>query len=788
MGKGGTIVPDLIPEKHKKHTLWSIGGLAAVVIGLGCLAAGAQVHIVREFLTMFSGDELSIAVVFSCWLAGVSAGSATAGKTIHVASRPWNWFAITAIAASLIFPLLIILLRFTGEIGYHSTTGQLPSAGALLLTGLCFITPIAFFMGFTFPLACKVASEKDTKMLSVGRVYVLESIGAIAGGLLVSVVLPGFTSTLASLTILSIGLVGGLSLSTLGRQKFISRTSAVATALLLLLVATGIMSKIDDISTGWRFERMGTGARRIAWSDTPYQHLDLSSSGGQYNLFEQGKVTASFPDPYIARPRAHMVLLQHSNPRDVLRLGPTFGEFALAALYHPIRRLDMVQLDPGVINLVSQFLPAENKRALGDAKLHLHITDGRRFLNQSNEKWDLIFSDSPDPTTASLNRFYTREFFSIVRAHLKKGGVFGTRISSVVNLQGMDTGDRLRTIQLTMSSVFKNVLVIPGQETFLFASDSNHQLLDDPSSMEERMALNHVSDPHFFPQQLQMLVQPDLIHDLSKRLQAMGTKALNTDNRPVTYLQSIVAWSNMTKDPTGNIIKTMIKLPWWFWFVFSSSILSLAGLSISLRFSRAPEKQLLLASSISIAVVGATGMALELVLSYAYQSLVGSLYQELGLIVAAFMAGLVAAGTITQKILKKRRATAMAFTLALWSFALLSLLLPYALSSQILRRLPLHLAQAWILLLVFLTGAFTGTSFPLAARLVLRFSPKPGPIGGRLDAWDHAGASISVLFTGLIMIPLLGRAQTCFLLAIWCFMAGGIILIAFMRPRTANLQ
>ncbi len=776
---GGTKVPEAVPVK--KLSSPSVWGFASAMFGMGFMATGAQVHVVRDFLSMFAGDELSIAVVFACWLAGMSAGTWAGGLISRLTANPWRWFMLAGIGSAVLFPMMIILLRWTGTLYGLPSPGEIPSAGSLLATGVVFITPFPFSMGLTFPLACKAAPTHSDGSLVVGKVYILESLGAIAGGVAVGIILPGMTSAMTSIGILCLPLFLGISLANLGTHKIIAYSLILLILIVTALSLLGITTDLDEISTGWRFERMSSGGVRVAWSDTAYQHLDLSNAGGQYNLFAQGKITTSFPDPYSAKPRAHMILSQHPDPKLVLLVGSTFAEFTPAALFHPIQRLDIVDLDPGVMSLLKPFLNKDESKALGDDRVFIHMTDGRRFLNQSTRRWDLIFSDSPDPSTASLNRFYTREFYTLVQKHLKGSGVFCTRVSSVINLQGMEMGDRVRSIELTMESVFSHVLVLPGQETFLCASDKDHVLLDNPDALAARISSLHVQDPRFSPQQFKMLVQAEFVRDLQQKLHAMGQRPLNTDERPVTYLQSLVAWSKMTKDPAGNIIQTLMSLPSWFWFILSASIILFAGIFVLFRSSSKPGNKALGISSICVAVVGASGIAMELVLSYAYQSLAGSLYRELGLIVAAFMAGLVLGGVIVQRLLKHHPATALSLAALLFAFAVFNALLPLLLSSDITDSLPMYLTQLWIITLVLFTGSFTGTIFPVAAQLALKATGQAGYTGGRLDAWDHGGASISVLITGLILIPMMGRTQTCLVLAMWCFLAGMIALIMNKR-------
>ena len=98
-------------------------------------------------------------------------------------------------------------------------------------------------------------------------------------------------------------------------------------------------------------------------------------------------------------------------------------------------------------------------------------------------------------------------------------------------------------------------------------------------------------------------------------------------------------------------------------------------------------------------------------------------------------------------------------------------------SLALLGALPMGLAQAWLLLLVLITGAGTGVVFPLAGQIAVREGAPLGRAAGSLDAWDHLGAALGALLAGVVWVPVLGRTATCLLLACLCGLAGVVNLM-----------
>jgi spermidine synthase len=84
----------------------------------------------------------------------------------------------------------------------------------------------------------------------------------------------------------------------------------------------------------------------------------------QYSLMENGKYVSSFPDEYTHAPLAHLFLTQHPNPKNVLLIGGGIEGTIKEMLKYPIESLDYVQLDPKIIEVVKEYLPAEDRKPL----------------------------------------------------------------------------------------------------------------------------------------------------------------------------------------------------------------------------------------------------------------------------------------------------------------------------------------------------------------------------------------------------------------------------------------
>ena len=741
--------------------------------GLGCFATASQVSLVREFLAVFAGNELCLGVIFACWFLGIVIGADSGGRMAQRAGYgPLRLWIISGLMVAIL-PLVFVLLRAWRGI-LSIPPGELPGLGDLLLSGLALITPFCLLIGMSFPLMCRFASQDDQKTI-IGRVYVIESLGAIVGGLCIGVLLAGWTLPFESMVITALPLLAGLAWTAFYRLRIIPGCIFAGTGLAaLVLMIMGGVAALDELTAGKRFDDLQTGAERTAWADTPYQHLDLAKQGEQVVLFADGKLTATLPDPYRWRPRAHLVLCEHPAPKRVLVLGSASVEFLVAALKHPVERIDLVELDPAVIDLIKPHLDDETRQAIENEKVRLHVTDGHRFLTgtASADTWDLIFSDAPDPATAALNRYFTLEFFQLARSRLAPGGVFVTRISSSANFLGQQTASMIRTVQATLQDVFGQTTVLPGGETFFLASDSEGVLLDDPMELGDRYDERKVEDPRFSRHHFKVLFQSGLVEDLKAQLEK-GRAQINTDARPVTYLQSVLRWSHMSKDGASRLLSSLAGIPAWAWFFL---VAALSGAAFWWYRRRDEYRRAYLGAVTAIGVVGGAGLALELVLTFSYQSLFGSLYRELGLIVAAFMGGLVLGGVWINRRLVRHPGTSGFLGIVMLVLAVFTAALPWIQLPAFLGALPLWAGQALLLLLVLLAGVGTGVVFPLSAHIAVLSGRSLARTAGALDSVDHLGAALGAFLTGVILVPVLGRTTTCLLLALACALIGAINL------------
>ena len=176
----------------------------------------------------------------------------------------------------------------------------------------------------------------------------------------------------------------------------------------------------------------------------------------------------------------HEMLVQvpffsHGNIKSVLVIGGGDGGIIREVLRHQdVEKVVLVELDRSVIEFSKKYLPFVSKGAFDDPRLKVVIQDGMEYVNTSQETFDLVICDSPDPVGEAKNLF-TYRFYQGCHNRLNKGGVFVNHVG-VPLMQP----EEIQEVNLHMKKIFQHVdyffaavpTYVGGVMGFTFASDT----------------------------------------------------------------------------------------------------------------------------------------------------------------------------------------------------------------------------------------------------------------------------------------------------------------------------
>lgn len=731
---------------------------AALTFVFGAFATIGQVVLLRECMVVLAGNELSIALALAAWLIGVSGGAVVGGWWSDRKTPTSTPIAIASVLLTLTIPVAVLLLRAGREL-IGAQPGLLVSpvaAGLLCMTSL---TPSSFGVGLAFAPLVRAGRNSIGLTSASSLVYAIEGAGAFLGGLLFTFVIAGRVSSLVLLGFAGAVLTCASAIVLFSSKRWVAAgLNGFLSCLCIVGVASGELANLDERSLAERWRSSAGVGSLVARIETPYQHLDLAEREGQFDLYSNGAPSLSFPDPYERVTPIHVAMTQGSRPpRKVLFVGGGVADRLAAALEHEPGTIDYVSPDPGDIQIVAPHLPTRDHEVLRDDRVRIIEEDGRRFvLEAARGRYDLIIVETPDPTTALTNRFYTKEFMTACSRALSDNGVVAMKIGTSVDYRHADVGAPAAVVYHTMAEVFETVAIWPGSTMRMFASSAPDIVSDDPEVLAERWRRRGIDSSTFSEHRFESLFRGREVEEARVRLSAM-TPLPNRDSHPVAYLYGLVLWDQRARGADSpSPLWSLSKVSLW-WLVVPLILLVVARALWRRRSKRTFDG---LWSTFS---GGFTGLSLEVMLLFIFQNTAGSLYAAVGVLVALFMIGL-SSGTL---ISERRCRRLDALSLRRWAAIVDVATLCVVLTSPLLAST--GSAASWLAgIWLFSAGLCTGAVFPPAVASLRATFPKSkgGRPAGIADAADHIGAFFGAIALGVVILPIGGLWGAALILAL----------------------
>jgi spermidine synthase len=310
--------------------------------------------------------------------------------------------------------------------------GDLPGYGAL---------------GRQLPLALAALAKRgqDAGRL-VGGVYAANTLGAILGSVLVSMLVIPWrgpeghgtqdahrlliaVAALAATLALAPMLFWGLSVPIRKSVVFSRFARAIALALVLCAIPV-LMFHVNPVPgelVAWgRNLMINTGTHVLYVGEGMNSSVAVTGQkDGDRYFHVAGKVEASSEpqDMRLQRMLGHLPALLHSDPRRVLVVGCGAGVTAGSLLVHPqLEHETICEIEPLIPRVVSTYFSAENYNVVNDPRVHVIFDDARHYVLTTDQTYDIITSDPINPWVKGAATLYTREYFELCKRRLAPGG------------------------------------------------------------------------------------------------------------------------------------------------------------------------------------------------------------------------------------------------------------------------------------------------------------------------------------------------------------------------------
>jgi spermidine synthase len=291
--------------------------------------------------------------------------------------------------------------------------------------------PGALLWGASFPLALAslAARDQDPGRL-VGGLYAANTLGAIAGSLLSSLVLVSTLGVQHSLrALIAVSAVSALMVLTDSAQ---SQAKLIFTMLIAVVVSGVFVVSVPALSPDFvaygRFVPTMAGQTDVVYvGEGMMAFVAVSKTPeGSLKYHNAGKVQASSDpaDMRLQRMLGHLTTLIPKDPKSFLVIGFGSGVTAGAVSLEPrLEHAAVIEIEPLVPRFVASHFSEYNFNVAANEKVSIEIDDGRHYLMTTDQKFDGITSDPLDPWVKGSAALYSKEFFEAAKAHLNPGGV-----------------------------------------------------------------------------------------------------------------------------------------------------------------------------------------------------------------------------------------------------------------------------------------------------------------------------------------------------------------------------
>ncbi len=447
--------------------------LNVIVFICGADLMGLEIVAARVLAPWLGNSIFVWGAVISTVMVALSLGYALGG---HIADK----YGSTRILAPVIAAagLLTVLVPPIAEAVLPHAADLGPRTGSLVASALIFFAP-SLLLAMVSPLGVRLAAASGMERIgrSAGGLYSVSTAGSIFGTLATSFWLIPLLSI--ERLIVGIGLVqfavaalairlphaypdpdtGGNVAA--GSGPTVSKR--LARALTVVLFGTVI---VGTALAAWVLlevapppETLSGDVRVLLREDTQYHRIVVTEDASERRLLFDKSIQSAMPldDPfrsdYPYPNYLNLALALKPDAQRVLALGLGGGTVQKRMWRdYPQMQIDTVEIDPVVVEVAEKYFELPR-----DERLAVYVQDGRRFVQTTEELYDIIIVDTYYADAIPFH-LTTQEFFQEAKARLKPGGVIAYNV--IGSVEGSKS-ELFRSMYKTAASVLDHVWAFP---------------------------------------------------------------------------------------------------------------------------------------------------------------------------------------------------------------------------------------------------------------------------------------------------------------------------------------
>jgi spermidine synthase len=425
-GRGTSLRPaSLASPIHGSRSIYLVIALS------GMSALGAEVVWTRILSLLLGATVYTFSIILAVFLIGLGIGSSLGA--MFARSHPRPRLMLGACQLLLAGAIAWTAYALAKSLPYWPIDPSIASKPAFtfqidLMRCLWAIFPATLLWGASFPLALAAAARGGDPARLVGGVYAANTLGAIVGALVFSLILIPCIGTQESQRVM----IAIAALAAIVTFALPIRASTVAWVSLTTAAAAGLAWTVSAVP--WELVAYGRYMATTNLGSTDlYVGEGINSSvavtqepEGWIDFHVAGKVEASTEpqDMRLQRMLGDLPGLIHPKAQSVLIVGCGAGVTAGSFVVQPdIKKIVICEIEPLVPKVVSTYFATQNYDVVHDPRVTIVYDDARHFVLTTHEKFDIITSDPIHPWVKGAATLYTREYFEICKQHLNPGGI-----------------------------------------------------------------------------------------------------------------------------------------------------------------------------------------------------------------------------------------------------------------------------------------------------------------------------------------------------------------------------
>ena len=665
----------------------------------GLISTCTQIIYLREFFAAFYGNEFLFGITLSLWLLFSGIGSyAARRKKINITALSLKGKLIWMIW----LPAIMLVLLFVVKDLFFIRGEQVSLTGILIFSAVILMIPCFFFGYFFTVLAAGYSKNKNR----IGLAYGFETIGSIAGGLLVNFILVFIFNSFQITAVLILS--GYLILMFIDPKKKINWVFPVSLIFVIILFVPSTSLKI----------------RQLLYSPftltnsfvLPSGNLDYTEYDNQINLYHNNILLYHSQNKEDNEEKVHYAMLLHPDPEKVLVISSGLtGITEEIRKYKEVKVIDIIEPDKWYAKILL------NNPYFDSISHYINIIhqDPRRYINSTKQKYDMILMNAPNPISLFYNRYYSSEYFNMLKRIMNDNGILSVSYSAGVNYLDEYERQVMGLIYNSIKTAFPYCYIVPANTYFLIGTnimtDLNYETLIKEKAIENEYVNQYYLNDMLLNQRASMILT-----DIS------DVKTVNHDLLPLAFL---------------NQIRVYMKYNKWGYHIFG---LILFIIFLLFYFFQPNHRKGMFLTSFAC-------MSVEMITIFALQVILGNAFYITGIVITFYMIFLASGAVFYNFFMKK--ADKLNFLMSILLFGIFCILFLFIITWAVKENPNEGITYFIFLIVAAISGFFAGSVFTRSS--YLDTSSAIVNASGIYSA-DLLGASLGAIITSIYLVPLFG--------------------------------